>query len=102
IFATVNIYQPATWPAVRAQWQSVPDAQLLSAQAELRVPADDRRLHVAVTRSRATAAPGETVALDVQATGADGAPVRAELSVAVVDEAIYLLSADLSPDLYQA
>jgi hypothetical protein len=99
IFATVSIYQ-----AVEANdydWTSYRDKLLISAQAELIVPADDRRLTVSVTSDRPTAAPGESIDLSVQVTGADGAPAQAEVSVAVVDESIFLLSGDLSADLFE-
>jgi uncharacterized protein YfaS (alpha-2-macroglobulin family) len=99
IFATISIYRPDVPDDY--DWYSYHDATLLSAQAELIVPADDRRLTLSATSDRATAAPGESIDLSVQVTGADGAPVQAEISVAVVDESIYLLSADLSADLFE-
>jgi hypothetical protein len=49
-----------------------------------------------------TYAPGDTVTLNVQTTGADGEPVGAEVALAVVDKAVLALADDEAPTLLEA
>lgn len=66
----------------------------------IRVPADDHKLNVAVTTDKQQYRPGETATYDVRVTDNDGKPVpRAELSLGVVDEAIYAIRRDNAPDM---
>lgn len=103
IFATVHIFRPVD-PAKWNHWgfSSTPDVELLMASAELAVPATDRHLQVSITPERDTYAPREEAVIALQVTDAAGNPVRAELSLAVVDEAIFALSQDLSLDPFEA
>ncbi len=101
IFATVQIYGPVerrTWSGRLTR----PDAELLLDSTELVVPVPEQRLQVTITPERDTYAPREEAVIVLAVTDAVGRPVRAELSLAVVDEAIYGLSRDLSLDLLEA
>jgi len=59
-----------------------------------------RRIEVEVTTDRETYGPGETVWMKVTTRDARGRPVPAEVSVGVVEEAIYRLEEDRTPPLY--
>ena len=64
-----------------------------------KVPPDGHRLNVNVSTDKAQYRPGETAQYAVQVTSADGKPVpRAELSLGVVDEAIYAIRRDMTED----
>ncbi|HEY6957448.1 MAG TPA: Ig-like domain-containing protein [Candidatus Limnocylindria bacterium] len=65
---------------------------------ELPVSTASRQLNVQITPDRAQAKPGDTVHYDIAVTDANGRPVRAELSVAVVDKAILALQDERGPD----
>jgi uncharacterized protein YfaS (alpha-2-macroglobulin family) len=101
IFATVQIYRPLT----RDNWSSGtsrPDAELLVASTEIVVPVPERQLEVTITPERAEYAPREQAVVVLQVSDSAGWPARAELSLAMVDEAIYALSQDLSLDPFAA
>lgn len=70
--------------------------RLHEAKAEFRV---DRRLQVEIEPERDTYAPGETAKLTVRVHDQIGRPVRAELSIAVVDEALLSRFGDGSGDV---
>lgn len=82
------------------EWESRREGRLLMATTELIVPASDKKLDVTIGANAAQYRPGESAALTVQVTDANGAPVQARVSLALVDEAIYALQADLSADLF--
>ncbi|MBK9055852.1 MAG: hypothetical protein IPL78_34605 [Chloroflexi bacterium] len=82
--------------------ESKPDSHLLQASVNLSAPATDKTLNVTDHPDRTTTAPGEELNLTVRVTNQQGIPVSAELSLAMVDEAIFALSADLSGPLYDA
>jgi uncharacterized protein YfaS (alpha-2-macroglobulin family) len=103
IFATVQVYQPIEreeW----GQWASVsiPDANLLIASTELVVPVPEKRLLVTLTPDREQYGIREEAIITIQVTDANGRPVQAEVSLAMVDEAIYALSEDLALDPFEA
>jgi uncharacterized protein YfaS (alpha-2-macroglobulin family) len=101
VYVSVNVYQPVQ--ASRDEiYESIPDARLLVASTNLSVSAEQRKLAVAVTPDRSSYAPRETATVTVQVTGMDGKPAQAELSLAVVDEAIYALSEELAQDPFEA
>jgi len=56
-------------------------------------------LEVDVRASKAVAAPGEEVELEVTTTDQGGAPIAAELSLAVVDQSIFELQPDLTESI---
>lgn len=77
------------------------DGNFYSNVARVRVPVRDAELKVQVTPAKARYGPGETGRLAVQVRDAAGRGVPAELSLGVVDRAIYLIRPDLSPSMLQ-
>jgi hypothetical protein len=86
--------QPNAW----AVFQVVAEGRRQLAEVPLRVPRADRRLQVDVRPDRERYQPGQPMQVEVQVKGADGRPAAADLSLGVVDEAIYALSQELNPD----
>ncbi len=74
------------------------EGRLYRAERRLSVPATDRMLQIALTPDRATAKPSEPGVFTVQVTDATGAPVSAQVSLGVIDEAVYAIRADTTPD----
>ena len=64
----------------------------------LPVATDPVALDVRVEPDREQAIPGETVRYDVHVTDSEGRGVAAEVSVAIVDEAVLSLAAEVGPD----
>lgn len=69
------------------------------AERSLNVTPSDRFLDVRITPSKERYLPGEEASLTVTTRTADGKPVPAEVSLGVVDEAIYALAPDETPDI---
>ena len=101
IYVSVNVYEPIE-TSREERYESIPDARLLTASTNLSVSADQRRLSVSVTPDRSSYAPRTEATFTVQVTSADGKPAQAELSFALVDEAIYALSEELAQDPFEA
>ncbi len=74
--------------------------QLVSANVILPVPDRTKALKVEATPDRRDYRPGDRATYTVRTTDGKGRPVAAEVSMAVVDEAIYALTPDVTPDLY--
>ena len=78
----------------------VQDGALYQGQKRISVPPDDHKLEVKIATDKATYLPGQTATYDIQATTPDGKPaVNADLSLGVVDEAIYAIRRDQTPDI---
>ncbi|MEQ8766177.1 MAG: tetratricopeptide repeat protein [Planctomycetota bacterium] len=58
-----------------------------------------RKLDVTITPERRVYAPGEEVVLDLMARDQLGRPVRAELSVGVIDQALLAVHPDVTPEI---
>ncbi|MSO61232.1 MAG: hypothetical protein EXQ50_03935 [Acidobacteria bacterium] len=74
------------------------DGRLSRAERRIGVPATSRTLKVSVTADQAVSKPREPGAFSVLVTDQAGAPVRAQVSLAVIDEAVYGVKADDTPD----
>ncbi len=68
----------------------------------LRFDLDNFRLQVSVQSDRSVYEPRQTALLTVQVRDREGNPVKAELSVAVVDEAIYAIREDDPEQVFKA
>ncbi len=86
--------QPNAW----AVFEIVAEGRRQLVEVPIRVPKRDRRLQVAVTTDKERYQPGQPMKVSVAVTDAAGKPTAADLSVGVVDEAIYALSQELNPD----
>jgi alpha-2-macroglobulin len=67
----------------------------------LRVDHRPEALELRVTADKKVYGPGDTVQLAVAAQGNDGRPRRAELSLAVVDEALFAIAPERQADIYR-
>ena len=74
------------------------DDRLHRSEHRLVVPATSRRLTVTAAADRDVAHPGEPAIFTLHVTDNNGAPVRAQLSLGLVDEALYGVKADTTPD----
>ncbi len=87
----------------RGSWEySLADSQLRRASTEIQVEVIGKQLNVTITPDQPTYAPREDATFTIQVTDEQDQPVEAELSLAVVDEAIYALSSDLSAPIFDA
>ena len=74
------------------------EGRLHRAERRLGVAATSRTLHVAVIADQAVSRPREPGTFNVMVTDHAGQPVRAQVSLAVIDEAVYGVKADDTPD----
>jgi uncharacterized protein YfaS (alpha-2-macroglobulin family) len=74
------------------------DGRLLQAERRLAVPPVSRTLDIALTADRPVAKPQEPASFAVQVRDAQGRPVRASVSLAVIDEAVFGVKTDDTPD----
>jgi uncharacterized protein YfaS (alpha-2-macroglobulin family) len=72
--------------------------RLFRAEKRVSVPAVSRQLQLTVTASQAVAKPRQPATFVMTATDAAGKPVRAQISVGVIDEAVYGVKTDDTPD----
>ena len=72
--------------------------RLYRAERRVKVPAVSRQLKVSLTAEQAVSKPREPGKFLLKVTDASGAPVRGSFSLAVVDEAVYGVKADDTPD----
>ncbi len=88
----------AMQPNVWAVFEIVAEGRRQLVEVPIRVPKRDRRLSVAVTTDKERYQPGQPMKVSVEVKDSEGRPSAADLSVGVVDEAIYALSQELHPD----
>src|SRR5262249_14088946 len=74
------------------------DNQFYNGTKMVKVPPNDRKLAVEIKSSKPQYIPGEGAQYTVDAKDAAGKPVSAEISLGVVDEAIYGIKPDTTPD----
>lgn len=74
------------------------EGRLYRAERRLGVPAASKTLQIAVTADQAVSRPREPGVFNVMVTDQAGQPVRAQVSLAVIDEAVYGVKADETPD----
>ncbi|HEY3779731.1 MAG TPA: MG2 domain-containing protein, partial [Fimbriimonadaceae bacterium] len=80
-----------------SQWSST---GLLSGGEILPLPDKKRLLSVQLTPDKKEYKPGDSATYKVKTTDQDGKPVSAELTLKVIDDAIYAVSPDNTADLY--
>ena len=68
----------------------------------LNVPAVERRLNIDIRPAKQQFQPGEAATYNITAKDWQGRPVQAELSVGVVDDAIYAVEPDTAGDIVRA
>jgi hypothetical protein len=89
---------PEHVPNIFAWVGQVYGKELHQGEKEIAVSRQARRLTVAVSPGRSDYRPGETATCRVQVKDAQNRPVRAEVAIGVVDEAIYALAPDNAED----
>lgn len=102
IYVAVNVWQPLDTTLDEYTSSSQPDGRLLTTYHNISVPATTKRLNVTITPDKEQYAPREEATFTVRVTNYQGEPVSAEVSLALVDEAIFALSEELSGPMYDA
>lgn len=74
------------------------EGRLYRAERRLGVAATSKTLQVSVTAQQAVSKPRDPGIFEVAVTDANGQPVRAQVSLGVIDEAVYAVKADDTPD----
>jgi len=80
----------------------VREKQLIERVVEIKVGARYGRLTVTVETDKSRYQPGEMLTARIRTTDAQGRPVPAEVSLAVVDEAVYSIREDSPQDVFRA
>ncbi len=78
---------------------AVRDKTIITDEVELIVPPTSRVINVEVVPAKSTVEPGETGQVSIRATDEAGAPVAAELSLSIFDQAITYIAPDTRPDI---
>lgn len=86
-------------PNVYVSVSYIRDKEFVTRTKRLSVSSAQRALNLSVTPSKETFAPGEDISYEVRATDAAGRPVEAELSLAVVNEAVFAVRPERKPDI---
>ena len=102
IFVTVNAWKEQDTALTPSTPSSLADSRLNTASLNLRVPVTDKTLNITITPDRAVYAPREPATFGVRVTNGRGEPVSAEVSLALVDEAIFSLSDELAGPIFEA
>jgi len=102
IFVTVNAWEAQDTHLSPDMWESLSDSRLRTASVELKVPVTDKTLAVTLTPDQESYAPRQEATFEIQVSDQDGNPAEAEVSLALVDEAIFSLSEDLAGPVFEA
>jgi alpha-2-macroglobulin len=107
VFVTINAWQPSkVTPSDDYDWEywgsNRPESYLRLATVEVAVDAGAKQLQVAISTDRKEYAPGGPMQVTIDVSDAGGNPVPAEVSLAVVDESVFSLSEEQSPDIFTA
>ena len=89
-------------PGVYVTVSYVRDKEFVTRSKRLAISTRRRELTVEVTPDRQTAAPGERIRYDLRTLKANGDPTAAEVSLAVVNEAIFAIAPEPRPDIVSA
>jgi alpha-2-macroglobulin len=99
--AGAAIEVPITGADIGDTWVNIAflrDDRLFRAERRIVVPATSQQVQLAIAADAAVSRPGRPATFTVQATDHAGQPVRAQVSLAVIDEAVYGVKADRTPD----
>ncbi len=102
IHVTVNAWKAHDTTLTQYSYESQPDSRMTIASVNLSVPVTDKTLKVDIISDKEIYQPREEATITVRVTNQEGTPVSAELSLAMVDEAIFALSDDLSGPIFDA
>ncbi|HEY3397821.1 MAG TPA: alpha-2-macroglobulin family protein [Armatimonadota bacterium] len=90
--------RPEYLPAVYAKLCFVRDKRLVSGSAMLNISREQKALRVAIVPDKPVYQPGEQATYRVTTTTPEGQPAPAEVSLGVVDKAIYAIESDHTAD----
>jgi uncharacterized protein YfaS (alpha-2-macroglobulin family) len=90
--------QPNIYVAVISVWKD----SVYQGSKNLKVPAIERRLKIEIIPAKQQFVPGESASYKISARDWAGKPVQAELSVGVVDDAVYAVQPDTAGDITNA
>ena len=106
VYITVNAWQAGSQDVGRYgssySYSTYADSYLRLAKTQIQVDSSAKALDIEIVTDKQTYAPGEKLTATIQVTDSAGKPAQAELSLAVVDEAIYGLANEFSPDIFDA
>jgi uncharacterized protein YfaS (alpha-2-macroglobulin family) len=102
IRVAINAWQEQDTTVTENTSSSLPDSRLVTSYVNLSVPAFTKQLNVTITPNKAEYAPGEEATFTVRVTNYRGEPISAEVSLALVDEAIFALSPELNGLMYDS
>ena len=104
VFVTVNAWMPVTPPGEETRYYrtNIPDSQLMMASMELKVSAEGKELQVSIATDKQTYGPGDEITVNIDVKDINNRPASAEVSLALVDEAIFSLSDVLAPNIFSA
>ncbi len=97
-FKVTSAMQPNIYLQISYLHLGIPYGTQYGGGANVSVPKDDQRLSLEILPSKTRYAPSETGQLELKVSNAAKQPVQTELSLAVVDEGIYLLREDGTPN----
>jgi len=72
---------------------------VLTAEKMILVPPEHKRLRIKTSFNKERYIPRETAKVEIEVTDVDGRPVEAELSAGLVDEALYLVRNETTPNI---
>ncbi len=87
---------------VKGRSRDFPAADFKLGYAALQVSLDEQRLGIEITPDKRKYAPGETAAYTIRVIDYQGRPVRAEVSLSLVDAAVLALAGDEDRDIVSA
>jgi len=105
VYVTVNAWQPVGVDVSRFGWDwgiTGADSYLRMDQTQVLVDATAKALDIEIATDQQTYEPGGQVSATITVNDAQGEPVAAELSLAVVDEAIFGLENPFEPNIFDA
>jgi uncharacterized protein YfaS (alpha-2-macroglobulin family) len=105
VYVTINAWQPATEDVLRESYWwggTLADSYLRVDRTQILVDATGKELGVEIKTDKRIYEPGEKVTATIRVTDAQGNPAVAELSLAVVDEAIFGLVNPFEANIFTA
>ncbi|MEJ2563542.1 MAG: alpha-2-macroglobulin family protein, partial [Anaerolineales bacterium] len=102
VFVTINAWQPESTALSEYEFSNKPESRLHFDTIELHIDSTDGYLDLEIETDREAYQPGEDANITIRVTDSQGKPVRAEVSLALVDEGIYALSEVLVDPITEA
>lgn len=88
------------FPNVYLSVATIKDMDLITATENIMMDQNEKKLKLTIKPDKTRYYPGDKARYTIEATDYKGAPVEAEFSLGVVDEAIYAIKPDMTPDIH--